>query len=635
LQTLPAELQARREGSTIRLRLWGRGPGLRQCPPAIYGATMKRTLPAKAPAPSPAPAPNTGPANPGQNTAPAQPNTPGPVPAVPLRIDKEKIRQWQNGAEGFFAWIADIQPRILTARGRYEPIQLAEFQREAIRGALARKPDGSWRFTTIAISWPRRHSKTIICGLLVLWRFTLFPHENIIILSNSERQSLSTSFKIVRSIITNTPALLAQIGGQNILKDAILYPALQSSITAKTCSPSSLYGEKVTCGWVSEIHASFSDEPMQIISSSLGDSLGSWLLIDSTTDTVGGVIHNLETLQASGEDPTVYVAKIQYRDLAEALEKSPPWIRRDWLKSRAAQLLPATFQTQHLNQRSSSDNCLFAREDIARAQERLPCPFTADDLKTLAAGRSYVCGGGLDRAYFGSLHGDSTVWTVTAKIAPLPGAEPDFYVLNQKAILGSLGVLTKKAISEDYKNFGLENVVFESYNSQDLYTWSLETSIPSELVHATATAQVPAFTELYRIVKEGRLHFSDRLQDLAREMETFTYELRNNSPRFGNDKNHDDHIYSLCWSIYATRQKELAAYTLDSVICQSKSRHAPLCFLRGGDLILNCGPSCPSFLKVQQMHLQHRRTTVESEISLPDFFKSLVKHEGLTSYQGV
>jgi hypothetical protein len=472
-------------------------------------------------------------------------------------------------------------------------------------------------------------------ALLVLWRFTLNPHENIVVLANSEKQSLSTSFKIVRGIIVNTPALLSQVGATNIQRGLINYPGFQSSIRAATCAPASLYGEKVTCGWVSEIHAAQSDEGMQIIASSLGDSINSWLLIDSTVDSIGGPLHVLENLQASGDDPTVYVHRIEYRDLDEALKKSPPWIQRPWLKSRAKQLLPATFQTQHLNQRVTSDNCLFATSDIDRAKERLPMPMSTDDLTTLAAGRTYVVGGGLDRAYFGSLHGDSTIWTSTLKLA-VAGEEPHYYVLNQQAILGSLAPLIKKAISTDHKNYVLENVIFESYNSQDIYLWTCENKIPAELLHATLTNQTPAFTELHRIVKEGRLHYSDKLKELAREMETFLYELKGEQPRFGiNNAVHDDRVYSLAWSIFATRQKELAAYTLDSVICESKSRHAPLCFLREGDLILNCGPSCPSFITVQQMHLQHRRTVVESEITLPDFFHSLVKHDGLTTYQGI
>ena len=553
----------------------------------------------------------------------------------PLLITGERIKSWRDGAEGFFQWLADIRPRILTSRGRYEVIELAPFQVKAIEAALERRPDGSWKYTTIAFSFPRRHSKTLLMALMVIWRFTLNPNENIVVLSNSEKQSLSTGFKILKGIILNTSALLSQIGAPNIQRDNIQYPQLQSSIRAVTCSPASLYGERITCGWCSEIHAAFSDEPMQIISSSLGDSLNSWLLVDSTVDAIGGPLHTLETLQASGEDETVYVNRIEYHDLDEALKLSPPWLRRDWLRSRSKQLLPAVFSSQHLNQRTESDNALFSTTDIKRAQERLPMPFSSDDLKTLAAGRTYVVGGGLDRAYFGSLHGDSTIWTSTLKLA-VAGEEPHFYVLNQKSILGSLGTLIKKCIAEDHKKYTFENTGIETYNAQDIFTWCGENQIPAEKIHAVNTNQTPAFTELYRIVKEGRLHFSDKLKDLAREMETFTYELKGEQPRFGiNKKVHDDRVYSLAWSIFATRGRELAAYVLDSVICESKSRHAPYCFLRGGDLILNCGRTCPSFLKVQQMHLQHRRTVVESEITLPDFFKSLVKHDGLISYQGI
>jgi len=550
-------------------------------------------------------------------------------------LTTDKIKQWKDGAAGFFLWLADVQPKILTAKGRYEPIELQPFQREAINDALARRSDGQWKYTTIAFSFPRRHSKTILMALLVLWRFTLNPNENIIVLANSANQTKSTSFRILKQIIRNTPFLMKLIGAANIFQDSIIHPALQSHIRAVPSAPASLFGERVTVGWVSEIHAAFSDEAMQILSSSLGDSLNSWLLLDSTVDATGGPLHTLENLQANGEDETVFVRRISYDNLDEALEKLPPWIRPEWLRSRAKQLLPATFSTQHLNARIESESCLFSSSDISRAMERLPLPFTADDLTTLTAGRSYVVGGGLDRAYFGSLHGDSTIWTSTAKIA-VPGQEPHYYILNQKNFLGSLAPLIKKAVAEDHETFKLENVIFESYNSQDLYLWAIENQIPAEVVHATNTAQIPAFTELFRIVKEGRLHFSDRLKNLAKEMETFAYELKNGQPRFGiNDRVHDDRVYSLAWSIFATRQRELAAYTLEAVICESKSRHAPMCFLRGGDLILNCGRACQSFLQVQQMHLQHRRTQVESEINLPNFFHSLVKHEGFTSYQGL
>lgn len=551
------------------------------------------------------------------------------------RFTAAQVKAWRNGADGFLQWIADIQPRVPSARGGFEIFVPAPFQVEAIRATLVQNQDGTWKYTTIALSYPRRHSKTTIMGLLALWRFCNFVGENILCIANSERQSVSVGFGLVKKIVLNTPFLLSLIGRDNVQMFKLEFPRLQNTMRTMSCNVAGLYGEKITVGWCSEIHAAANDEAMQVLASSLGDSLNSWLLVDSTVDAIGGPLHRLEQLQETGEDPTVFVHRLQYRDLAEALEKSPPWIRKDWLKSRAAQLLPAVFATQHLNQRGAASNNLFALADIERAQDRLPMPFTPEDLTTLAGGRSFVCGGGLDRAYFGSLHGDSTIWTSVAKVAGENNREPDFYVLNQQSILGSLGTLIKKAIMADSERYSMKNVCIEAYNAQDIATWAVERQLPTEIIHATNTAQVPAFMELYRIVKEGRLHFADTLKDLAREMETFLYELKAGQPRFGSDKWHDDRVYSLCWAVYSLRQQELAAYTLDSVICRSKSQHAPLCYLRSGDMVLLCASDCPAHRKVDSMYRQYMGRNVESELQLPQFYQSMVNMNGIRSYRAI
>ena len=90
-------------------------------------------------------------------------------------------------------------------------------------------------------------------------------------------------------------------------------------------------------------------------------------------------------------------------------------------------------------------------------------------------------------------HGDSTIWTSVAKVAEPDDGEAHFWVLNQKAILGSLAHSIKKEIVRDRDRYSLKNVVFEAYNAQDLYLWAAEQQIPCEVIHATSTAQVPAF----------------------------------------------------------------------------------------------------------------------------------------------
>lgn len=545
----------------------------------------------------------------------------------------EQVRAWRNGASGFLQWVRDIQARIPSSKGGYEICQLEPFQEQAIRDALAQDDRGNWRYTTIAFSFPRRHSKTVLCGLLVLWRFCNFQAENIVSIANSEKQTRSVGFGLVRGIVLNTPFLLSLIGRERVMRDRIELPALQNTIKTQSSNISGLYGERITCGWCSELHAAASDDAMQVLASSLGDTENSWLLIDSTVDSIGGPLHKLEQLQASGEDPTVFVARVEYADLDEALEKSPRWIRRDWLRSRAAQMLPAQFESQHLNRRGESSNALFAKAAVDACMSRLPHPFTHDDLERIAAGRNYATGGGLDRAYAFSLHGDATIWTSVAKIAGENEEEPHYYILYQQDILASLATGIKKAIVRDNKEYELSNIIIESYNSQDISTWAIDKGIPNEIVYATNNAQLPAFMELYRAVKEGRLHFSDKLKDLAREMETFVYEAKGTTAKFGCDKFRDDRVYSLAWAIHSLRQRELAAFELKSLVCASKSSHAPLCYMRGGDSMLYCSRDCPSHIHVHSMYQQYTSRNVDSDIQLQNFFKNHVKVSGARLYQ--
>ena len=125
---------------------------------------------------------------------------------------------------------------------------------------------------------------------------------------------------------------------------------------------------------------------------------------------------------------------------------------------------------------------------------------------------------------------------------------------------------------------------------------------------------------------------SDKLEGLEKEMSTFIYELVNGSPRFGSDKWHDDGVYSLAWAIYATRQDELAAYTLSNVLRDSTSTYGRFCYLRNGDSVLTCARSCPSHAKVQGMYLQYRKMNIDSEASLQDFFNNFVKVSGARLY---
>ena len=204
--------------------------------------------------------------------------------------------------------------------------------------------------------------------------------------------------------------------------------------------------------------------------------------------------------------------------------------------------------------------------------------------------------------------------------------------MNQKEVFASLGVGIRKAVQADFDAYRLQNAVIEAYNAQDIAVWAMDKGYSVEIVHATAQAQVPAFMALHRIVAEGRLHFSADLELLPQEMSTFSYSLVNGQPRFGSDKWHDDTIYSLAWAIHSLRQQELASYSLDAVICESRSPHAQACYLRGGDLVLPCSAQCRSAMMVQQMWNKYRHGNVDSELQLHEFFHNLVSVDGVSAF---
>ena len=105
---------------------------------------------------------------------------------------REQVRGWRDGADGFFHWLKDVKPRVPSSRGGFEVFHPVDFQMAAVRDALARKDNGDWKYTTIAFSFPRRHSKTTLMALLVLWRFTTRATQNIVCLATSERQITAT-----------------------------------------------------------------------------------------------------------------------------------------------------------------------------------------------------------------------------------------------------------------------------------------------------------------------------------------------------------------------------------------------------------------------------------------------------------
>jgi len=556
------------------------------------------------------------------------------LPPKPKRSDKEILAGWNKpGSEGLRNFLADVKPRILHADNRYRALELRPWQWAILEGALAVDPTGKMLFGLLLFILPRRHGKSTLFALIILWLVSSRSNMTVACLGNHEQHGQRVQMRPLRRIIRATPALLKLFGGETSLgKHEIRCKATGGLIVQVTPTTQSAYGDRFNAIWVSDWHVCPGLESFNAYQASLLDSELRLTLIDSNIDGQGGHVHQLE--EQAQADSGIFVHRVEYRDFDHYRAEAPEWIDRQEAARLKVTTLPAAFDRDILGKRSSARNSLFDPKDIAACVDSYLAPVAKAAAPDMFEGRKVVVGGGLDRALSFSVHGDATIWTSIAKTTGDDG-EPEYWIINQKTIAFSSGRAIKKAIIEDHEAYGLHNLVFEQYQSADLHAWAQDAKIPCELVHATAKDQASVFVELARIVQEHRLHLPKNAEALIKELEVFTYELGPRHPRFGTSgKFHDDRVYSLAWAIWSLRDEELAAYELQNIVCDSKSSHAESCYLREGRLILPCSEACEAHRRVVGMHLQHNRRRVDDELSLPEFFTGKVKVTGVRAWPG-
>lgn len=550
---------------------------------------------------------------------------------------EEILARWNEpGAAGFFNWLADVKPRVLTDKSAYQPIELLPWQDSFLREALEPGSTTPFRYKYVLHVTPRRHSKSTCFALVVLWLFTSRQNLNIQVLGNAGEHSEKVQMRPLRGIIRNTPALRAMIGESDIQKAQILNPHMGNTIQTSNTSMSLAFGDKLACLWVSDFHACPDYGVFEAMQASLLDTEGSICLIDANTDATDGRVHLWEKQAAT--DPGIFCRRIEYATLDQYLAEAPAWIPRDDVKRLQATTLPSAFERDILGKRTAATNSLFPPELIASCvRDEMPVPFPVERLPELTGGRKYVIGGGLDRSkkLFG---GDNSVWTTTLKVSSPNSLEPEYYILNQHVFPSNNARFIKKAILADHERYNLDAVTLENYEVADLKPWVDDQGIACEILSATNTNQNVSFVELYRIAKEGRLHFSRELVTLQSEMGTFVYEeLRDGNYRFGHSqqKFHDDCVYSTNWSVFATRAAVLSVYALKRIVCTNMRPTRGLCFLMGGEMELLCKENCRTYHEVKEMHQNYQRMRLDDEYPLPVFFENYVKLDGPRVYQGV
>ncbi len=545
--------------------------------------------------------------------------------------DSEILDRWNApGACGFWNWCEDIRPHVLQRNNQYGPWEPTTEQRESVDEILAVDSNGRFLHSLSLLVWPRRHGKSSILALLCLWLLT--SRQNFIcqILGNSYDHSRKTQFRTLKKIIQNSPRLARLITLENIFSSEIHFPALQSIIQlAEGNSMGTAFGERISCLWVSDFHACPDPTIFNAMQASTLDSQDSLILIDSNVDPTDSHVHSLQKEAAS--DPSIFCRHIHYRDLAEFEAQAPAWIDRAKARRLQRTTLPADFKRDILGQRSDAKNSLFSSEVIRAA--KAPYKIPVSDLQSIAKGRAYKVGGGLDRAKSLSplAGGDSTVWTVVAKVASPEHGEPEFYILNQVVFSLNTSRSIKRQILADHERYHLDNVVLENYEVTDLAPWLDDVKIPHEIVTATEKMQSSSFPEMARLFREGRFHFPQELKTFESELKSFVYTTgRAGKHSFGaaTSKAHDDCVYSCCHAIWSLREAILAAYVLGSFQCKNKSPRRGLCYLMGGGKQLLCADYCHAHKQVESMFKEYKAIKLDSEETVPEFFEARVRFAG-------
>ena len=547
------------------------------------------------------------------------------APVDPLAAQLARWRQ--PGSAGFFNFLDDAKPMIPSDKGGYVPYAIPS---DDVRREIATALDGS--YSTVVFCWPRRHGKTLVSALVIVWRFLTRRTEAIGIVANSEKQTIDTAFRLVRTILEQTPytrALIGQ-GAIKIQSDVVEYPALENRISGFPSNASALYGKKLTLAQVSELHAARADGVYQVLASSTIDSLEGLVLVDSTVGPRSSPLYGLYQLAQNGGDPSLYFSHIFYRDLADAVARGPAWIKPERIRSRQKQMLPAEFAMQHLNLWGSGTNSLFSPETIERCKDSYPL-----DAKAIADGRAFIVGAGLDRALIVSLHGDKTVLACVLKTTGATDDEPHFYVLDAHAFMISTEGAIKRRINAFMRDHGLKHIALERYEAQDIALWCTHQGLAAELIHATPKQQAPAFMALAGAAQEGRLHVHPRFDAVFREMETFEYSLEATGtsegviPRFQHARGaHDDSLYALAWAIYSLRDTELNPYEMTGIHCSAPGPVARLCLMNDGDLTPHCSEECRSFQDMTRLYATYKSRAGIAPMGIEDFFKSRVVNIG-------
>ncbi|MFO8086120.1 MAG: hypothetical protein R6U27_17560 [Desulfobacterales bacterium] len=296
----------------------------------------------------------------------------------------EKYNEYRKGGEGcclwaeenirvpifpmgseFAVWVyikdlpRDVHPQ--TGRSYWS---MWEKQKEVLKEALQMK-DGLFIHRLIVFCWPRGEGKSFMANLIQIWRFFCWPKQKIVLCSNSKEQSSFLQYEEIKSMIENSPKLLALVGKSNLLENEIRRKNSQGHILSKIQSISSFSGivSNITGYAFSEFFECQRPAFFEKVDGSIRNMPNSIGVIDSTVSSKEHKLYELYQAWIKKEDVSTYFS-YRFSKEGEVGDFWHPYQTQIQLDSYKSKFKLGGFARYFLNLWSAGAEKVFSQEEV-------------------------------------------------------------------------------------------------------------------------------------------------------------------------------------------------------------------------------------------------------------------------------
>jgi len=295
------------------------------------------------------------------------------------------FEEYRRGGEGFAKWVEDhvcipIVP-VGSTMSEWCPVSdlpdtphpitgrsykgFWEKQKEVMNEALEMDENGFFKHNLIVLCWMRGDGKTFLACLAQLWRFFVFPLQNIVLCANSQNLADFVSYSTIRKIIENSPKLFNIVGARNIQAQEIRLTDSSGNVMSTIQNISSYSGivSGITSFSFTEIHELKTSEFYEKVYGSIRNVPNAMGIIDTTVSNRDHILYRTYDGVVKGKNPLVYFS---YRSskMADYRDYWHPHNTQAQLDSFKTTFLPSAFDRYFRNLWNSGAEKVFSVEQI-------------------------------------------------------------------------------------------------------------------------------------------------------------------------------------------------------------------------------------------------------------------------------